>query len=250
MSLVVYSKNARLPKPAPKVVDHEAEKAREAEAARKDAIKAQLRVHLDEAQYFMSQRNTSAASEVFNKMLAIDPSCVAALDGLDRVRMDQVPVASFVDDAFRAQEEAARNVLQMWTQPRFNWSIAASKSATQSKWMNAARRVRLEQEMQESQAASRRRECCGCGALAGSLAGSITAQRLKRAHERHENRDADVPSAPVRDVPSDNGRHREPYFSGLFTATQSNTPATTDSVDDVEDEIRREIAARQLGKSL
>lgn len=164
---------AVVPKPS---IEQEA--ARKDEALKREAARVELRSLRDEAGAYMHQGNIRAAGDVYRKMLTIDPSCVEALDGLDRIRMEPSLIENVIHDMIdtAANTEMMRSILRLWQAPEdpgltFKTPPA---NATQAIWRTAAQKV-LEPTASE-------RSCWGLPM--GSLAGNISAHRLRRALER------------------------------------------------------------------
>ena len=172
-----------------------------------DSRRLEARTMLAMARQMESQRDHVGAFGAYHKTLELDPTCVAALDACDRLRMDPVVNAySATLNAFQGggsrhrkgtdhyNKDLASMIISLWqsgssgtdmdTEPR-------KASVPSSRWKNAAQGARL----QQARSASRSRACCGCrradgGALCCDaystigLAGCLSKRRLLRASER------------------------------------------------------------------
>ena len=167
---------AVVPKPS---IEQEA--ARKDEALKREAARVELRSLRDEAGAYMHQGNIRAAGDMYRKMLTIDPSCVEALDGLDRIRMEPSLIENVIHDMIdtAANTEMMRSILRLWQAPEdpgppMLTFKSPPANATQAIWRTAAQKVLAPTAAE--------RACWGLPI--GSLAGNISAHRLRRAEER------------------------------------------------------------------
>ena len=137
------------------------------------ARRREVRPLLDDAFHSMEQGRLLAAADQFRSILSIDPGCIAALDGLDRIRMD--PTVSAMEVAMRganqATNEVAHRVLSLWQR----------EDPTEKA---AAKLLKLARSPASQPSHGREADCCG----GWSLATCVTNRRLDRARQRQIER--------------------------------------------------------------
>ena len=151
------------------------------------ARRAEVRSLCEEGTSHAAMQNFDYARSKFQSALSLDPGCVAALDGLDRVRMQtfSARARAAAHDAADAAAEVASSLgqTQLMTAVLELWKPKDSGDPSRkvaNKFLKLARHEQPQHPPKSKPLLSGRSECCGCG----SLAGCISARRLLRSEQR------------------------------------------------------------------
>uniref|UniRef100_A0A7S2BWH5 Uncharacterized protein n=1 Tax=Haptolina brevifila TaxID=156173 RepID=A0A7S2BWH5_9EUKA len=134
-------------------------------------LQLEVEALLEQAMKLADKGNALAAVNVYRTIISIDPGCIAAFEGHDRMRMDQS--VAIVDDALvgaqRATNKVAQKVLSLWQRDDTS-KVAAEKFKRLVRHPTPRKPVEV----------NSRDACCGMD----SLAGCISKRRLTRAQAR------------------------------------------------------------------